>query len=324
MTAQKACWQVGIIGTGKHGSRYARHILTDIDDLELVAISRRSETGKEQASQWGCRWHKKWQDLVDDPEVDCIIATLPPAINETVAKACAMAAKPLLLEKPMAVSSAQALSIHTCFTRQGVGLTIGQTLRYNRVIQTLRNELPSIGTLHSFTADQRLEPATLPWLDDPAQAGAGVTFHSAVHVFDALRLITGLEVVRVMARIRCVQSRRLEDHLAALVEMENGVVGTVDCSKIGPARSGRFEFVGDKGSVSGDQVHNIVEQTHDHKRQEIAIDDPVNTIVPLLKDWSAFLNGQRLNPIPGEEGVKAVQICEACLRSAEKGGWQEV
>lgn len=324
MTAQKACWRVGIIGTGKHGSRYAWHIVTDVDGLELVAISRRSEIGEEQASEWGCRWYRKWRELVNDSEVDCIIATLPPVINLEVAEACALADKPLLLEKPMAVSGAQALSIHSTFARRGVGLTIGQTLRYNRVIQTLRNQLSCIGTLHSFTANQRLEPATLTWLDDPARAGAGVTFHSAVHVFDALRVMTGLEIVRVLAKVRCVQSRHLEDHLVALVEMENGVVGTVDCSKIGPARSGGFEFVGDKGYIWGDQVHNIVERISGHKRQSLPVDDPVNTIVPLLRDWSAFLNGEQPNPIPGEEGVKAVQVCEACLRSAVKGDWQEV
>lgn len=324
MAGQKSRWRVGIIGTGKHGSRYARHIKADVDGLELVAISRRSEAGSHQAAQWACRWYTDWQDLVADPTVDCIIAVLPPVENEAVAKACAMAAKPLLLEKPMAVSSGQAFSIHEHFARQDLGLTIGQTLRYNRVIKTLRNQLPLIGTLRSFSANQRLEPATLAWLDEPAGAGAGVTLHSAVHVFDALRLITGLEIVRVMASTRCVQSKQLEDHLVALVEMENGVLGTVDCSKIGPARSGGFEFIGNQGYVYGDQVYNIAEWSDGQRRLSLATGDPVNTIVPLLEDWCEFLQGRRSNPIPSEEGVKAVRICEACLRSAAKGGWQEV
>lgn len=324
MMGQRSRWRVGIIGTGKHGSRYARHILADTDGLELVAISRRSAEGSNQASLWSCRWHADWRDLVADPVVDCVIAVLPPVDNEAVAKACAAVGKPLLLEKPMAVSGSQALAIHETFARQGLGLTIGQTLRYNRVIATLRTHLPMIGTLHSFTANQRLEPPMLGWLDDPAQAGAGVSFHSAVHVFDALRLITGLEIVRVMSRIRCVHSARLEDHLVALVEMENGVLGTVDCSKIGPARSGGFEFVGNQGYVYGDQVHNVAEWSDGRQRMPLQLGEPVNTIVPLLQDWCAFLQGHHANPIPGEEGVKAVRVCEACLRSAAKGGWQEV
>lgn len=324
MIEQRSHWRVGIIGTGKHGSRYARHILADIDGLELVAISRRSEEGRNQAALWSCRWYADWRDLVADPAVDCVVTVLPPVENKAVAEACAAAGKPLLLEKPMAVSSRQALAIHETFARQGLGLTIGQTLRYNQVIAALRNHLPMIGTMHSFTANQRLEPPALAWLDDPLQAGAGVSFHSAVHVFDALRLITGLEIVRVMSRIRCVHSTRLEDHLVALVEMENGVLGTVDCSKIGPARSGGFEFVGDHGLLYGDQVHNIARLTDGRQRIPLELGEPVNTIVPLLREWCAFLQGRGPNPIPSEEGVKAVRVCEACLRSAAKGGWQEV
>ena len=33
--------RVGIIGIGKHGQRYAKHIREDVDELELVAVSRR-------------------------------------------------------------------------------------------------------------------------------------------------------------------------------------------------------------------------------------------------------------------------------------------
>jgi len=317
-------WRAGVIGTGKHGSRYARHIVQDVDGLDLVAISRRSGEGREQAVQWSCRWHTDWRDLVADSEVDCVIAAMPPVWNGEVAAACALAGKPLLLEKPMAVSVVEALKVHEMFSRQNVPLTIGQTLRYNTVIRGLREQLAAIRPLHSFTANQRLEPATLSWLDDPASAGAGVTFHSAVHVFDALRLITGQEVVRVMARTRCVHSSRLEDHLVALVELDNGVIGSVDCSKIGPGRSGRFEFIGGRGQVHGDQVHHLLEMINGQTRvlQETGV--PVSTIVPLLRDWLAFLQGRQPNPIPGEEGLAAVRVCEACLRSAVKGGWEDV
>ncbi|MCL1979494.1 MAG: Gfo/Idh/MocA family oxidoreductase, partial [Proteobacteria bacterium] len=282
-------WRVGIIGTGKHGSRYARHIVADIEGLTLAAISRRSEAGKGQAEQWGCRWHADWRALVADPAVDCVIAALPPTLNLQVAVACAEANKPLLLEKPMAVSVAEAAAIDDLFAGSRMGLTIGQTLRYNPVLNYLRRRLPDIGHLYSFTANQRLEPATLAWLDEPSQAGAGVTFHLAVHIFDGLRWITGQEIVRVMARTRCLHSRRLEDHLLALVELENGAIGTVDCSKIGPARSGGFEFVGSQGQLHADQVRYGSELLTGQGCQALSLGEPVNTIVSLLRDWLAAL-----------------------------------
>lgn len=317
-------WRVGVIGTGKHGSRYAHHIAHDVEGLQLTAISRRSEAGREQAGGWACRWHRDWHDLIADPTVDCVVAALPPVLNGEVAAACAGAGKPLLLEKPMAVSMPVAEAIRAECARRSVPLTIGQTLRYNRVIDWLRQEVPGIGELYSFTANQRLEPALLTWLDDPALAGAGVSFHSAVHVFDALRFITGQEIVRVLALTRCVHSTRLEDHLVVLVELAGGAVGTVDCSKIGPARSGRFEFIGSLGQMHGDQVHHVAERIAGHRRFPCEVGEPVNTIVPLLRDWRAFLDGGRANPIPAEDGLAAVRVCAACLRSADHGGWEAV
>ncbi|MDD2464182.1 MAG: Gfo/Idh/MocA family oxidoreductase [Desulfobulbus sp.] len=324
MCPKAAALRVGVIGAGKHGSRYARHIKNDVEGLQLAAISRRSDEGRLLASQLNCRWYVNWRDLIDSSEVDCIVAALPPTLNYPVAHACADAGKPLLLEKPMAVTVDEALAIHECFVRQNLGLTIGQTLRYNSVINALREQLPSVGSLYSFSANQRLEPANLAWLDQPEHAGAGVSFHSAVHVFDAIRYITGQEIVRVMARIRCLHSSCLEDHLVVLVELEGGLLGVVDCSKIGPARSGRFELVGEKGQLHGDQVHHHLEFIQGAQRTALACEGPVSTIVPLLQDWSRFLQGEAENPIPAEVGLAAVRVCAACLRSAAKGGWEDV
>jgi predicted dehydrogenase len=192
------------------------------------------------------------------------------------------------------------------------------------VINDLRDKLPLIGPLLSLSANQRLEPATLDWLDQPEFAGAGVSFHSAVHVFDAIHYITGQEIVRVMARIRCLHSTTLEDHLVVLIELEDGLLGTVDCSKIGPARSGRFELIGEKGQLHGDQVHHQLEHIQGANSVLLACSEPLSTIVPLLEDWCRFLHGEAENPIPPEVGLAAVRVCEACLRSAAKGGWQEV
>jgi predicted dehydrogenase len=280
--------RVGVIGAGKHGSRYARHIQDDVEGLTLAAIC------------------------------------LPPTLNLSVALACAQSGKPLLLEKPMAVNVAEAKEIRDCFARKNLGLTIGQTLRYNALINLLRERLPMVGSLCSLSANQRLEPTSMAWLDQPELAGAGISFHTAVHVFDAIRFITGKEIVRVMARTRCLHSKILEDHLIVLLELDDGLLGTVDCSKIGSGRSGRFELIGELGQLHGDQVHHQLECIQGGQRLSLACGEQVSTIVPLLEDWCRFLRGERENPIPPEVGLAAVQVCEACLRSAAKKGWEEV
>ena len=57
---------VGIIGTGKHGSRYASHIVNDLTHcFHLAAISRRSPAATEQAATWNTRLHNDWRELVE-------------------------------------------------------------------------------------------------------------------------------------------------------------------------------------------------------------------------------------------------------------------
>jgi len=67
--------RVGIIGTGAHGSRYARHLLgREVEGLELSAISRRSAAGSAQAGEWGVGYHPDWRALVADRRVAAVIA----------------------------------------------------------------------------------------------------------------------------------------------------------------------------------------------------------------------------------------------------------
>ena len=313
--------EVGIIGSGRHGSRYANHVARDVVGLRLAAISRRSPQGADQAAFWQCAWHRDWHDLVADRRVEAVIAVVPPALNLDIAEGCAAAGKPLLLEKPLAATSAAAAAIVELYAGRGLPLTIGQTLRYNPVVLELRRQLPVIGSLFSLAANQRLEPSTLAWHAEPALAGAGVSFHTAVHVFDSLRWITGLEVRRLMAICRRRHNALLEDLLAVLVEMEGEVVGTIDCSRVGQARSGRFEFVGSDGQLQGDQVHGTLELVRGTTVTPLHSGEPCNTIVSLLRDWQAFLAGQGENPVTGADGLAAVRLCEACLESARNDAW---
>lgn len=311
--------KIGIIGTGRHGSRYAHHINYDLPELRLAAISRRSALGREQAEDWGVHCHHDWRDLVADADVEAVLAVTTPNLHEDIALACATAGKPVFIEKPLATEAAAAVRmIESCRTAD-VSLTVGQTLRYNPIALALREEFSRIGRFCFFFANLRLEQTKHTWLDDPSVAGAGVILHTAVHVFDALRFITGREITEVTARVGKHNCRQVEDLFSAMIEMEDGVRGCVDASKVSRGRSGRFEFVGDRGQLQGDQVHGYLEFIEGVNISQLKRVEPVPAIIPLLRDWAAHLAGKGPNPIPGEEGLQAVRICQACLMSARDG-----
>ncbi len=315
---------VGIIGTGRHGSRYANHILNDIEELHLVAISRRSANGADQAKAWGAKWFSDWREMIHASEIGAIISVVPPVLNLAIARECALAGKPLLLEKPLAINSKEAIDIVNFMSAENCPLTVGQTLRYNQVIKSLKSDIESMGKIYSIHANQRIEPSTLGWHDDNETAGYGVSIHTAVHVFDALHFITGLKVTKVMASSYRFHNTVLEDLITILFEMENGIVGTVDVSKVGDARSGRFEFICSKGQLIGEQIHGYTEIITKNSRTKKKKYEPIGTIAPLLTQWTEFLQGKGKNPIKGKDGMYAVRVCEACLQSSVGKAWVNV
>jgi predicted dehydrogenase len=316
---------VGIIGTGKHGSRYANHIVADLGTkFLLAAISRRSDVGKEQALGWDTALYPDWRDLVCSSRVHAVISAVTPNLNGEIGRLCVEQRKPLLIEKPLATDLPEAQKMVDFFDRADVPLTVAQTLRYNSVICALRDNLPTLGRLFSLSACQRLEPSKQSWLEQPEIAGGGVIFHTAVHLFDALRFITGQEIVKVRAVARKVFNPRLEDVVVAEVILSNGCLGIIDASKISPARAGRYEFVCEKGQLHGDQIHGALQKIEGSNVISLPVEKPGPTILPLLEDWYTFLNVSGKNPIPGSEGLAAVKVCHATRRSVVTGQWVDL
>ena len=61
---------IGLIGAGKHGVRYARHIVDDVPGARLVALCRRDRAeGERAAAAFGCAWTDDFRRLIDDPRV---------------------------------------------------------------------------------------------------------------------------------------------------------------------------------------------------------------------------------------------------------------
>ena len=318
--ARTAPVSVGLLGAGKHGQRYAHHLQADVPELRLTALSRRDAVaGAAQAQALGCRFHARWEDAVSDPAVDAVVAAVPPTLHPAIVGACIAAGKPLLIEKPLAASGAAAADIARRLRASALPCLMAHTLRWNGVVQTLRRCLPEIGPLQAVSLNQRFEPSTLAWLDDPV-IGGGIIGQTGVHSFDLVRALTGGEVVRVRCTGARVVTRRTNDNFAALLELEAGLpLVTVTGSRSTAGRSGLIDLAGTKGQLVGDHALGFAYRVTGTTRTALEVPDPVPTVREALRAFAALLLRSEAPPVTPDDGARAVLISDACRRAAESG-----
>src|SRR2546428_12028803 len=100
---------IGLIGLGKHGSRYARHIVEDLPDAALVAVCRRNRTeGEKLAATYSCAFHGDYRDLVANPRVEAVVVAVPPILHPPPLGAACRGGKPPLVAQPLAARPAAA------------------------------------------------------------------------------------------------------------------------------------------------------------------------------------------------------------------------
>ena len=225
---------IGLIGLGKHGSRYARHIVEDLRDTALVAVCRQNRPeGEKLAAASGCAFYDNYHDLVADSRVDAVVVVVPPTLHPAIVEAACRAGKPLLVEKPLATSLAEARRIASMVSASGVRAMVAHTLRFNSTIQTVQAHVPEIGRLHALYLSQRFEPSPLAWLDRRTESGGGIVLHTGVHSFDLLRFLTGCEVTRVWCRTAQIITRETEDSFAMTCELSDpSLAPEVTCWRI--------------------------------------------------------------------------------------------
>jgi len=312
--------RLGLIGAGKHGSRYVKHIVEDLPDTVLAAICRRDEArGRAVAAATGAEYFANYPALIASPGVDAVVAVVPPVLHADVAEHACRAGKHLLLEKPLATTLAGARRIRDLVAGAGIRCMVAQTLRFNTVVLALLARLPEIAPLQSLYLSQRFEPSPLTWLDRRAESGGGVVLHTGIHCFDLLRLFTGREVREVTCDTWRVLTRETEDNVAMTCRLDGGLRAAVMISRSTESRSGLLELTGAAGQLVGDHALGFAYQVKDWQREPLILGPMAPTVRDALRAFVDALRTDREFPVTLDDGLRAVAVVDACYRSAESG-----
>ncbi len=309
----------GLVGLGRHGSRYARHLLEDVPGVELVAICRRNiHAGQELARARRMTFYADYRELISDERLDAVAVVLPPDLNAPICTAAAQRGLSFVVEKPLAHTLADADAIVRATERSGAKGLVAHTLRFDSLVQSLKGHLHLVGMLHTIFIEQHFEPLSLPWLDEPGRGG--IILHTGIHSFDLLRFLTGGEVIQAYCEAFRRYTHRTEDGFSALLRMEPGALrATVTNLRTTLGRTGRIEVVGEKGILVGDHIHRCLDLIQGREKRSLPVPEPVPTVRECLQAFVAWVRDDVQPPVSLTDGVKALTVVDACQRSSMSG-----
>ena len=82
-----------------------------------------------------------WEDVMADPEVDAIVVATPASTHYKLAKIALEAGKHVLVEKPLAMCTAEADELVALAQATGRTLMVGHTFLYNAAVSHLKQLL---------------------------------------------------------------------------------------------------------------------------------------------------------------------------------------
>ena len=146
--------RVAQVGFGYWGPNLLRNMLT-VPQARVVAVADADPRRlAEAAHDARLATTLDYRDLLVRPDIDAVVIAVPAQAHARLAAEALRAGKHVLVEKPLALTSADAQQLIEIAERRGLVLMVGHTFLYNAAVQRLkqylqRGELGQVFYLHS-------------------------------------------------------------------------------------------------------------------------------------------------------------------------------
>jgi len=304
---------VAVIGTGFWGRNHAR-IYKELEETELLAVCDiNAERAKRTAKQFDVTSYVNSGKMLKEEDIEAVsICTWSTSLSKEALKAL-KAGKHVLVEKPMAANAKQAKKLLTTAQKEGLHLTVGFLMRFIPGMRHIKRavEDETIGELVCATAKRVSE-----W---PERIGdVGVVKDLAIHDIDVIRYLFDEEPNAVYAKTGSMKHRRFEDYAQIMLTFESGKSALIESNWLTPYKTRTLVVTGSKAIMKLDYI-----------TQELTVEDAKETLQPrypwqepLKLELQHFANCvlKKEKPlITGMDGLRALQIAEAALKSSAAG-----
>lgn len=186
---------IGIVGAGGMGTVHHSNYL-HLDGCAVTGVVDPSPAGRERAAQWGVPCYESITDLVDAGGVDVVDICTPTFLHRDNVMESLSLGKTTIVEKPCALTRADAEAMFALAEEKGVNLYVAQVLQFTREIEVLRKLVregtygrPLDAVFQRLSA--RPEWAQGGWLFDKSKSGL-VPFDLHIHDLDVIVSLFGV------------------------------------------------------------------------------------------------------------------------------------
>jgi len=344
-------YKVALIGCGRISFKHIEGFVNNADTLTLTSIcdpviSRAEEKEKEYKKEIpnaNITLFTDYREMLTKQKPDIVTIATESGKHIEIAVNCLEAGCHVIVEKPMALSTADADKMITTAKKNNKKLAVCFQNRFNKSIQRVRTALEAgrFGKILHGMIQIRWNRndayyAEAPWRGTWEQDG-GTLMNQCTHGIDLLQWMMGEDAVRVQAQTRrYMRPIEAEDFGAAIIEFNSGAVGIIEGSaNVYPTNLNEtLSIFGEKGSavVGGLAVNrietwrfadsNVTGDTEESILNLNEVDPP--TVYGfghafLFRDFIEAIEKDRQPIVSGEGGRKAMEIILAIYKSQKTG-----
>jgi predicted dehydrogenase len=147
MRSNKKVLNVGVVGCGYWGPNLVRNFRQSPEcNLKVLCDASESRLNHMRRLYPDLGTTTKFEDLLNDSEIDAVVIATPVRFHYTMAKAALSAGKHVFIEKPMARTEAEAAELVSMAEQQGLILMIGHTFLFSPAVRRMK-EIISAGDI---------------------------------------------------------------------------------------------------------------------------------------------------------------------------------
>jgi myo-inositol 2-dehydrogenase / D-chiro-inositol 1-dehydrogenase len=246
--------RLGLAGLGRIGAFHAT-TLTDLDAVDsLVVYDQAAALVEAVVQRLGAEPASSVDDLLA-AGIDGVVIAAATDVHPELILASLAAGLPTFCEKPVSKDPARSVEILAETASSGVPVQIGYPRRFDAAFAEARRAVASgeLGFLHTVRSTT-LDPAPPP--DAYVRASGGIFRDCSVHDFDAVRFVTGQDVVEVYSTgsnqgAAVFAENNDVDTAATILTLESGTLAVVSNSRYNArGHDVRLELHGSNDSVA--------------------------------------------------------------------------